>query len=167
MAPDGPLRRLDMARARLLDLTRSLRRADRRATGVDRVETAYLEQFLKDDAPCFGLVRTPLGYLLLDRTGLAAFLDRLQAAVPWGKATLLSRLGKGRSPIIQQAESDLRRHAIARASRGRLPAILTQHLANGFDYFNVGHSNLTTRVFAAVKQAGGQTHVLILSLIHI
>ena len=161
MAPDGPLRRLDMARARLLDLTRSLRRADRRATGVDRVETAYLTQFLKDDVPCFGLVRTPLGYLLLDRSGLVAFLDRLQATVPWGKSTLLSRLGKDRSPIIQQAESDLRRHAIARASRGRLPAILTQHLANGFDYFNVGHSNLTTRVFAAVKQAGGQTHVLI------
>ena len=161
MAPDGPLRRLSMARARLLDLTRSLRRADRHATGVDRVETAYLQHFLNDDAPCFGLVRTPLGYLLLDRVGLAAFLDRLHAVVPWGKATLLARLGKGRSPIIQQAESDLRRYAVARVTRGQLPKILAQHLADGFDYFNVGHSNLTTRVFEAIKQSGGRSHVLI------
>ena len=160
MAPERPLRRLGMA-LRLLDLTRSLRRSDRRATGVDRVEMAYLEHFLSDDVPCFGLVRTPLGYLLLDRAGMAGFLGQLQGTVPWGKATLLSRLARGRSPIIQQAESDLRRAAIARGSRRQLPKILTRHLGDGFDYFNVGHSNLTARVFAALKQSGGRSHVLI------
>lgn len=150
-----------MACARLLDLTRSLRRADRRATGVDRVERAYLTQFLTDDVPCFGLVRTPLGYLLLDKVGMAAFRDRLQGSASWGKTSVLARVGKGRSAVIQQAESDLRRWAIARAPRGRLPAILSQHLGDGFDYFNVGHSNLTARVFDAVKHSGGKAHVLI------
>ncbi len=150
-----------MARARLLDLTRSLRRADRGATGIDRVEHAYLTQFLAEDVTTFALIRTPLGYLLLDRAGMSAFLDRLNGVTPWGKADMLSRLGKPRAQTIRQAESDLRKRTVARARRGRLPAMLAQYLTGGFDYFNVGHSNLTTRVFDAVKGASGHVHVLI------
>ena len=62
---------------RLLDITRSLRRADRLPTGIDRVERAYLEQFLQDPDPVFGLCRTPFGYLILDRAGLQDFQNRL------------------------------------------------------------------------------------------
>ncbi len=47
-------------------------RAGRMLTGVDRVELAYLRQFLADDVPTFGLIRSSLGYLLLDRAGMAA-----------------------------------------------------------------------------------------------
>ena len=50
--------------ARVLDLTRLVSRAGRVLTGVDRVELAYLQQLTSGDLPCFGLVRTPLGYLL-------------------------------------------------------------------------------------------------------
>jgi len=150
-----------MARARLLDLTRSLRRADRGATGVDRVERAYLSHLLSQDTQLFGLVRTPIGYLLLDRKGLAAFQERLQGQVPWGRATLLSRLGTGRSAALKRAESDLRRLACGRARRGKLSGMFGAWMPDGFDYFNTGHSNLTDRVFDAVKDAGGQAHVLI------
>ena len=150
-----------MARARLLDLTRSLRRADRGATGVDRVERAYLSHLLSQDTQLFGLVRTPIGYLLLDRKGLAAFQERLQGQVPWGRATLLSRLGTGRSAALKRAESDLRRLACGRARRGKLSGMFGTWMPDGFDYFNTGHSNLTDRVFDAVKDAGGQAHVLI------
>ncbi len=43
-----------MPAARLLDLTRSLRRAGRMATGVDRVERVYLDHFVSDELPAFG-----------------------------------------------------------------------------------------------------------------
>jgi hypothetical protein len=58
--------------ARLLDLTRLMRRAGKVLTGVDRVEAAYLRAMLHDDVPLFGLIRSRLGYILLDRAGLDA-----------------------------------------------------------------------------------------------
>ena len=149
-----------MAKPRLLDLTRSLRRAGRVATGVDRVEHAYLTRFLVDDVPVYGIARTPLGYLLLDRAGLAQFAKQLDGAAPWGKPALLSRLVRGRSDTAKRAESDLRRSAIARARRGRLPQMLADHFAAGVDYYNVGHSNLTDRMLRGVKKVGS-LHVLI------
>ncbi|MGB0440947.1 MAG: glycosyltransferase, partial [Paracoccaceae bacterium] len=73
----------------------------------------------------------------------------------------MSRIGRRRGALVQRAESDARALAIARARRGNLPQILARHLPNGFDYFNVGHSNLTARVFDALRACAGQTHVLI------
>ncbi|MFG6581783.1 glycosyltransferase family 4 protein [Sulfitobacter sp. 1A12779] len=147
--------------ARLLDLTRSLRRVGRGATGVDRVELAYLSHLLTEDAPLFGVARTALGYVLLDRDGMRGFQDRVASRVPWGRADLLSRLPRGRTVALSRAESDLRRLAVARCVPAGLPATLSRHLPPGFAYLNVGHSNLTDRVLGAVKQARGRSAVLI------
>jgi glycosyltransferase involved in cell wall biosynthesis len=150
-----------MTRPLLLDLTRSLRRAGRVATGVDRVERAYLDHFVQLDAPVFGLVRTAFGYLLLDTAGLRDFRDRLAGVTPWGRADLMSRLPRGRDKALMQAESDLRRLAMARARTGRLGDLLRNHLPLGFQYFNVGHANLSNRVLAEVEHAGGRITVLV------
>ena len=150
-----------MTVVRLIDLTRSLRRAGRVATGVDRVEQAYIARFLSDDVALFGLVRTPLGYLLLDRTGVAQFHKRLEKHAAWGRISFLSRLSRGRDKVVKSAESDLRRFAIAQARRSRLAAMLARHLTGGFDYYNVGHSNLTDRVLQAVTEARGSSHVMV------
>ena len=80
-----------MAPARLLDLTRTLRRTGRVATGVDRVELAYLARFLDDDVPLYGLFRTALGYVLLDREGVQGFADRVAGVQPWGTVVGLAR----------------------------------------------------------------------------
>ncbi|QFT58180.1 Glycosyl transferases group 1 [Sulfitobacter sp. THAF37] len=151
----------NVAPVRLLDLTRSLRRAGRVATGVDRVELAYLRRFLHDEAPCFGIVRTALGYVLLDRFGLTCFLDRVEGRDDWGRADLLSRLARRRPQAVRRAESDVRRLAVARARRASLPRLLQRHFPHGFDYFNVGHSNLTDRVLGGIKGAKGRIHVLV------
>ena len=150
-----------MDRARLLDLTRGLRRAGRVATGIDRVEMAYLDRFLADDAPVFGLMRTALGYVLLDRDGMAVFRDCMEGRKPWDRPDLISRLPRGRSPAIIRAETTVRRQAVGRCLPGRLRQTLMRHLPPGFDYYNVGHSNLTDRVLAGVKAAKGQVHVLV------
>jgi glycosyltransferase involved in cell wall biosynthesis len=151
----------DMGRARLLDLTRSLRRAGRMATGIDRVERAYLRRFLHDDIPVFGLIRTPFGYLLLDRRGMAGFLERLDGAVLWGRGDFRSGMLPGRTVQLRRAESDLRRLASARATRHRIQAMLAAALPEPYDYFNVGHSNITDRVMQAVKATGGQVFALV------
>lgn len=150
-----------MARARLLDLTRSLRRAGRIATGVDRVEQAYLSHFIQSNVPAFGVARTAFGYVLLDRAGMQGFNGRLQGEVPWGAASVLSRLARGRRETVQRAESDLRKLAVARCTRGGLVRMLRRHLPEGFEYFNVGHSNLTDRMLGAVRSAGGRIQALI------
>ena len=147
--------------ARLLDLTRSLRRVGRTATGVDRVELAYLSHLLTLDAPLFALARTALGYVLLDRAGMQAFYDRLDGGEEWGAADLLSRLPRARNAALMQAESDLRRFALARCLPSGLERMLRREMPSGVSYLNVGHSNLTERVLGAVKTAEGRIAVLV------
>ncbi len=151
----------EMTQARLLDLTRSLRRAGRVATGVDRVERAYLEHFVGDDAPAFGLLRSAFGYILLDRAGMRAFLEALTGQAPWGQAGVLSRLPRGRNEALTQAETHVRGRAVARCLPGGLRRMLARQLPDGFSYYNVGHSNLTERVLRSVGYAGGHISVLI------
>jgi glycosyltransferase involved in cell wall biosynthesis len=150
-----------MVVARLLDVTRSLRRAGRGATGVDRVERAYLDHFLNDEAPVFGIARTRFGYVLVDREGLKKFRDRLEWRLPWGDADFLSRLPGGPRGVVAKAESDLRRDAVMRATPKRLSKKLAKAMPAWFEYYNVGHSNLTERMFDAVGNAKGKVHVLI------
>ena len=130
------------------------------ATGVDRVELAYLMHFLSDDTPCFGLVRTAFGYLLLDRDGLQGVQDRVEQRISWGMPDLLSRPLRGRTAIGKQAEADFRRLAIARAAPWRLSRLLGK-LPAPCQYFNVGHSNLTARVLTALNAQKIDINVLV------
>jgi len=148
--------------ARLLDLTRLFSRAGRVLTGVDRVELAYLNALVAEQTPSFGLLRTPLGFLLLDKAGMRGFGDQIEGRVRWGKASRLSRIFGRLDPVQQRALTDLRGLAIARSPRTGLPRLLRKHLPENFAYLNVGHSNLNDRVIHAVKQvAGGQVTVMV------
>lgn len=107
-----------MAPARLLDLTRLVSRLGRGPqTGVDRVEFAYLSHLLTLDQPLFGLVRTPLGFLLLDRSGMAALRLLVLGETPLGQADLLGRLSQRHDPRRAKADASLRRLSIARTPR--------------------------------------------------
>jgi glycosyltransferase involved in cell wall biosynthesis len=145
----------------LLDLTRLISRAGRVLTGVDRVELAYLLHLSRSDVALFGIVRTGLGYVLLGADGLAAIADRIEGRVPWGPVDILSRLARRKPVAVRQAESDLRRVALDRSRPRRLPDMLARHLPAGFAYLNTGHSNLTGRMFAAVKGGKGTVAVMI------
>ncbi len=138
-------------RARLLDVTRLLRRAGRVATGIDRVEAAYLDHLLQDDVPLFGVARTTLGYALLDRQGMQGFRDRIAGEIPWGSPDALSWASRRLSLDQEQAQADLRRLSVKRCLPQRLGRMLKQKLPAGTVYFNVGHSNLTDRVLHALK----------------
>ena len=148
--------------ARLLDITRLIRRAGRRPTGIDRVERAYLDHLGHDPAPLFALARSAYGYVLLDGMGIAEIAARLDGHRGWGAADLLSRLARRLPPDVQRAESALRRHARARCRPGGLARMLARHLPPAFAYLNVGHSDLTARALRGVRRGGaGRISVLI------
>lgn len=137
--------------ARVLDITRSIRRAGRRPTGVDRVEHAYLDHLLTLPQPLFALARTTLGYVLLGPDGAAAIAERIAGRAAWGHADRLARMTRGISDAVRCAESDLRRFARDRCVPPRLARMLGQHMPPGAVYLNVGHSNLTERVLNTLK----------------
>ncbi|MCB1313451.1 MAG: glycosyltransferase family 4 protein [Sedimentitalea sp.] len=148
--------------ARLLDISRLIRRAGRLPTGIDRVERAYLRHLLSRPEPLFALARTTLGYVLLDGRGAAGIAERIEGALPWGTADRLSLLARGKPEPVRRAESDLRRLALDRGRPNRLTATLAKHLPSGVAYLNVGHSNLTDRTLWAVRHgAQGRIAVMI------
>lgn len=147
--------------SRLLDVTRLVSRAGRVLTGVDRVERAYLRALCAAPEPAFGLLRTAFGYLLLDEVGLRLLDDRLTTQ-DWGAPDLLSRLAFRVPKARRRAEAGLRRVAVARARPRRLGRMLRRHMPQGTAYLNVGHSNLTDRVLAAVHEIrNGRVTVLL------
>ncbi|WP_204112675.1 glycosyltransferase family 4 protein [Shimia biformata] len=125
-------------------------RVGRVLTGVDRVELAYLRAVSDSTIPCFGLVRTRLGFVLLDQSGMASIRARFDGGATWGNADLLAR-ATIRDRNRQRAESDLRRLCIARCRPNGLSRMLRRHVPRGASYLNVGHSNLTDRVLFAMR----------------
>lgn len=140
------------ASAWLLDLTRLVSRLGRGPmTGIDRVERAYLQRLMTRPEPMFALVRTALGFVVLDRAGVGGILDRVMGKVPLGPPDMLGLLTQRHLPQGLRAEADARRLALARCLPVRLGALLRQTLPPGAGYLNLGHANLSSRVMQAVK----------------
>ena len=149
-----------MPPTRLLDLTRLLSRLGKgQPTGVDRVEAAYLSHLLTLPSPVFALIRSKLGYLLLDQGGMVVFQKLIAGQLPLPHADFLSRVTRRNDPMLARAETALRRVAIARGTR--LRAMVQSHLPHGFSYLNTGHANLGSANLTAIKAAGGKIVVLI------
>jgi glycosyltransferase involved in cell wall biosynthesis len=136
---------------RLLDLTRLVSRAGRVLTGVDRVELAYLEALVADAVPARGLVRTSLGYVLLDEAGMQGIADRVRGCTEWGTQDALSKVFRKLDPMQRRAQSDMRRLAMARCPATGLRRMLKRALPPGSAYFNVGHNNLSDRVVQSLR----------------
>lgn len=147
--------------AYLLDITRLISRAGRTATGVDRVELAYLRYFAHHPAPFFAIARTTLGYVVVSRTGALEIIQRITGTRPWGMADRWSRLARSKPLVVRQAESDLRRFAVGRCRPRGLQTMLTRLLPKGATYLNTGHSNITDRMFDGMKQ-GVQGRIAVL-----
>ncbi len=133
------------SKVRLLDLSRTVARAGRVPSGIDRVELAYLRELLTLGLPFYGLIRTRLGYLLLDAQGAAALLAAVES-------------GASQAECIDRA----RAVAFARCPRSLLGWLLRRRFPAGLAYLNVGHSNLTRRVLLAVKSTNGGTATILL-----
>lgn len=125
-------------------------RADQRPTGIDRIERAYIQHLAQDPAPLFGLVRTKLGYLLLDREGCTQLLAHCDDPI-WQDTDVLSRLSRRGTPARAITESGLRKVALDRATPARLKRMLKRHVPAGTMYFNVGQTNFNDRVVRTLQ----------------
>jgi len=140
---------------RLLDLSRLLSRAGTMPTGIDRVEAAYLRYFLNTstEVPCYGLVRTAIGFVLLDAEGMNQVQVALETA-HWPFPDPLSLLNPRLTPAMRRGQTCARRARIDRCTRGRLTNMLQKRFPDGFDYYNVGHANLIEPTQAAIRATG-------------
>ncbi|MFV2054341.1 glycosyltransferase [Aliiroseovarius sp. YM-037] len=143
-------------KARLLDLTRLISRVGRGPwTGVDRVEAAYLKQFLAETESVFGLIRVSHQFILLDRAGVRALHQRLVGNVDWGRSDAVALLKRRLNDQRRRAEADLRRLSIATCKHDGLGRMLNRHLPDGTTCFNVGHSNLSEEVLEQIQAKQG------------
>ena len=142
----------------LLDVTRLVSRVGRGAfTGIDRVEATYLDALIdRNEGRMFALARIGGTYALLDRSAMQALRARLSGDAEWGPADWIARLHLRQPPARRRAHSDLRRLAGARRARaGGLAVLLRRELPAGTRYLNVGHTNLSEEVMAAVRGVRG------------
>ena len=128
-----------------------MRRVGKVLTGVDRVEYAYAIALLADEVPLYGLIRAPLGYILLDQTGIEDILPFLSGPDPSVEADSQRKYTWRRA----------RRHAIGRRPPSLLKRMLRRAFPAGVTYFNVGHSNLSDRVLEALREIDARIVVLI------
>lgn len=141
--------------ARCLDLTRLISRMGRGPlTGIDRVELAYLVHLLEDELPLYLLVRSALGYLLLNQDGAHKIAARITGECAWGNNDLIGVMSRRATPEKRRAEADLRRFSIDKCRDGKLAAMLRRSIPDRCAYLNVGHSNLSAEVLEAWRQHG-------------
>lgn len=143
------------AAAHLLDVTRTVSRAGQRATGIDRIERAYIAHLAAVPTPLFGLVRTKLGFLLLDREGCTRLLSHCETPL-WSDADALSRLTRRSDPPRAVTETGLRKMAVGRSIPSRLGTLLQRHLPAGSVYLNVGQTDFNDTVIYGVRSAGAK-----------
>jgi glycosyltransferase involved in cell wall biosynthesis len=139
--------------ARLLDITRLISRVGRPLTGIDRAEFAYLKRLLSETIPLFCILRTPVGYVLLDQRGSKQIYDRLRGQQDWGSVDLIGRfsVSSSYSNETMRAFADCRRFSTARCRPTGLTKMLTAYLPKWTVYLNVGHSNLDVGTIRAIK----------------
>ena len=139
----------------LIDISRSVSRAGSGpATGIDRVERAYIDHALNLEGDHKFISRALGGFALLDKAGMTEFLTYLDGDADWENPDLLSRLGLRQPKQQQQAEATLRRSSIALSPKITLSHVLSRHLRGGFWYLNVGHTNQAGTVLSQIRQAG-------------
>jgi len=139
-----------------LDITRSVSRLHLPApTGIDRIEAAWLDWLRRRAPRLMFLIRAGGQILLLDREGGEAVLAQGRHA-PLDWRAHLSRRPEPVRRALSRARS--RALAITRADRPD-PAALAP-LA-GMWLFNLGHTNLSPALMAALAAAGARRAVMI------
>ena len=126
----------------VLDLSRSFSRLGHAAaTGIDRVERAYLNEIIRRGG--WGIIRTPRGFLLFEPDRLARlpeYLDRtdLDGA---DQASTIRAIASSRSSSLS-----------IRKIMWRMP--------NGLAYLNVGHTNLNPQTMRAMMEMPDHSKVV-------
>jgi glycosyltransferase involved in cell wall biosynthesis len=148
---------------RILDLSRSFSRLDRPvATGIDRVERAYWREVSTRRRDAWALIRSGRHYALLDRQQADLMMQNMcRGALAPRALGIVKHLMPGRV-AGGCAETWLRRRATFFGSLAGLMSDLVVRAPHGFDYFNVGHSNLDDSVLIGLRRTGARSIAIML-----
>ena len=128
----------------VLDLSRSFSRLGRgHATGIDRVERAYLNEVARRGG--WGIIRTPRGFLLFEP-------DRLERLPSYFDRTDLD--GADQASTIRAIASSRSKDLSIRKIMWRMP--------NGLAYLNVGHTNLNPQTMRAMMEMPDHSKVVMI-----
>ncbi len=148
---------------RVLDLSRSFSRVDRPiATGIDRVERAYWAEFSRRKTPAWAVVHVGNRYALLSQKATDRLLYDITAASAMPRGIGVAKKVLPRRVAAKCAAAFLRTRAEYFGSQSGLMVQLSARMPYGFDYFNVGHSNLQTNFFQAIRAAQARSVTVML-----
>jgi glycosyltransferase involved in cell wall biosynthesis len=138
----------------MLDITRTISRVGRGfPTGIDRVERNYIMEFLNRFPNAVYIAKLTQTYVVVDAEIMQQFVDAdfgmgLKCSVGIKDAV------RFKLPRAQRrARSFLRRNAKWQFHKDATKPALNDHLADGFEYTNVGHSNLDDNFMSGLKSA--------------
>lgn len=128
----------------VLDLSRTFSRLGRGvATGIDRVERAYLREIIRREG--WGIIRTPRGFLLFEP-------DRMPRLPEYLERTDLD--GADQASTIRAIASSRMSSLSIRKIMWRMP--------NGLAYINVGHTNLNPKTMRAMMEMPDHSKIVMI-----
>lgn len=134
----------------VLDISRTVSRVGRgHATGIDRVELAYIEYFLDWPAQVGFLVRFRRRTTLFDREGMREFYELLKNDGPWDDVGIIRYLRSPRHHKSSEIEMTARRISLSWPFMARG---LRKYMPNGFTYLNVGYGAMRPSSLAKLRQ---------------
>lgn len=150
----------------VFDISRTISGASRGfLTGIDRVERAYLEHFLKSPNPVLFLVRFNAQSALLNRQSMQELYTLIQQNGPWDKPGVEALFGRRKYRTAAPIRNTVRRLAL---SWPFLVRGLKAHAPTGFIYLNVGHERLQPSLWPKLRRSGaGKIAAMIHDLIPI
>ncbi len=139
----------------LIDITRTISRIGRgMATGIDRVELAYINHLVAHNPDTLFVARLGRHSVLLDVPRVKRVLDRIMKRHEWGRPTLVDAIRLKLSWEQRCARSYLKKNCLAKARTRAVGRLFGKIDLTRYQFLNVGHSNLTDIMFGALKAGG-------------
>lgn len=142
-------------KCQVLDITRTVSRVGRGLpTGIDRVERVYIQEFIdRFERPLF-LAKLKDKYAIIDAQTMGDFVqarfgEKLDGVVG------LRDVFRFKLPKSQRlARSFIRKNARSQFGKNEIESIFKREFPEGFEYTNIGHSNLHSDFLSRLKPAG-------------
>lgn len=145
----------------LVDVTRTISRAFKPvATGIDRVERAYIAWFSALPDTLYA-ARLHNRIVVLDPNGMAAVMACIDGRTPWDKPSGLGAIWSMFGDRNIGRNATLRRHAKHILLAEKAPQEFRRIFPGLFTYFNVGHTNLDRDWLTGLK-SGAEASIAVL-----
>ncbi len=145
----------------VFDISRTISSTSRGfLTGIDRVERAYLEHFLKAPTPVLFLARFNAQSALLSQQSMRELYTLIAQDGPWDKPRFNASRSRQEHSKAASIRATIKRLAISWPFLGRG---LKTHAPTGFIYLNVGHEKLVPSLWRQLRRGGA---IKIVAMIH-